>query len=88
MSAQHAILARFARRQREDAALALGGARVDVSSRLDELEAMAVGWAAQPSTAPRDWRAYVVAVARSYGLDEMDAEMVLADAVNAAGSLR
>lgn len=85
MGAQHAILRRYADRQKQDALLGLGGPAVDVHSRLDELEALAEGWARDPATAPRSWRAYVVAVARSYGLHDWEAELVLADAINAAG---
>lgn len=90
MNAQRAITRRFVQQAREDAALLLG--RDDRSeatrqARLAELERRAEGYAADPASAPRHWREWVVACAMSYGLDADEADLLLGECINAAGAV-
>ena len=90
MNSQRAITRRYAQQAHQDAALRLD--RDDRSeatrqARLAELERRAEGYAADPSSAPRNWRQWVVACAVSYGLGADEADLLLFECLNAAGAV-
>ena len=96
MNAQRAIALRFVRQEREARALGLGadaetglGSPAWREERLAELEGLAERFYTHPESVRHreTYRAWLLGCARAYGLDEVDAELLLADACNAAGSL-
>lgn len=96
MNAQRAIALKFVERERQDRALGLyadDGTGLGSASwreeRLQELERLALRFYTHPGSVrhPDTYRAWLLGCARAYGLDEVDAELLLADACNAAGSL-